>query len=253
MRIGFLGVGTISIAVIHALADRDHEVFLSPRSVAAGEQLAATYPWCTRLDSNQAVIDAADVVVIAMRPPQVAEALEDLRFRADQVIVSFIGGLAPSRLQPMVAPATQICQAVPLPPIAVRKGPILIGPPIPAAVEMFEGLGDIITFDDEDDMLTISVGSAILSTYFAWQNTVIDWIADSGIDHDVASVYVRSLLEGLATAGKAAALDEVADLPMEYQTKGGLNERVRGHLLAAHWFDEMRTALDRIRIAIRGS
>ena len=29
-----------------------------------------------------------------------------------------------------------------------------------------------------------------------------------------------------------------ADLPGLHQTKGGLNERVRKHLLAADWFDE---------------
>lgn len=252
MRIGFLGVGTISTAVIHAMADREHELFLSPRSAALSAELAATYPKCTRLDSNQAVVDQADIVVVAVRPPEVVDVLTDLRFRPDQIIVSFIGGLAPSRMVPLVAPATRVCQVVPLPPIAVRKGPILIGPPFPEVVSMFDGLGDIICFDDEDQMLTLSVASAILSTFFEWQNTVIGWVADSGIDADVASVYVRSLLEGLATTSRATPLDEVAQLPQEYQTRGGLNERVRGFLLDAGWFAEMRNALDLIRDRIQG-
>jgi pyrroline-5-carboxylate reductase len=96
MRIGFLGVGTISTAVIHAMYARDRErftLFLSPRSAEATRKLAATYPHCIRLESNQAVIDASDMVVIAMRPQQMDTALDGLVFRADQTIASFIAAM----------------------------------------------------------------------------------------------------------------------------------------------------------------
>ena len=46
MRIGFVGVGTISTAVIHAMSARDTgrcTLFLSPRSADTTEKLAAGF------------------------------------------------------------------------------------------------------------------------------------------------------------------------------------------------------------------
>ena len=138
MRIGFLGVGTISTAVIHAMSARPGIAAPSichPAPRTPPRKLAATYPHCIRLESNQAVIDASDMVVVSMRPQQMDEALEGLVFRSDQVIASFVAAMPPSRMAPLVAPATRIAQLVPLPPIALHKGPLLICPSIPEVMD----------------------------------------------------------------------------------------------------------------------
>jgi pyrroline-5-carboxylate reductase len=100
MKIGFLGVGTVSTAVIEAMASRggaQETIYLSPRGEKRSTELAAKYDHCIRLDSNQAVIDASDMVVISMLPNQVDEALADLIFREDQIIASFIAGTKRNR------------------------------------------------------------------------------------------------------------------------------------------------------------
>ena len=66
MKIGFLGVGTVSTAVIEAMASRggtQETIYLSPRGEKRSTELAAKYEHCVRLESNQAVIDASDMVV----------------------------------------------------------------------------------------------------------------------------------------------------------------------------------------------
>jgi len=249
MRIGFLGVGTISTAVIHAMYARDRErctLFLSPRSAETTRKLAATYPHCIRLESNQAVIDASDMVVIGMRPQQMDEALGGLVFRADQVIASFIAAMPPSRMAPLVAPATRIAQLVPLPPIALHKGPLLICPSIPEIMAAFAGLGDIVVLEDEAKIRIVSCASAIMSTYYEMQNSIIDWTVERGLDRSTSALYVRSLLEGLAAAGRHADEADLDALPAEHQTKGGLNERVRAGLMTDDWFGQLRRQLDDI-------
>ena len=249
MRIGFLGVGTISTAVIHAICARDRErftLFLSPRSAQATRTLAATYPQCIRLESNQAVIDASDIVVIAMRPQQVDAALGDLVFRADQVIASFVAAMPPSRMAPLVAPATRIAQLVPLPPIALHKGPLLICPSLPEIMAAFAGLGEIVVLEDETKIRIVSCASAIMSTYYEMQNSIIDWAAERGLDRSTSALYVRSLLEGLAAAGRLADDADLDALPAQHQTKGGLNERVRAGLMTDDWFGQLRRQLDDI-------
>jgi len=249
MRIGFLGVGTISTAVIHAMSagPRDRGMlFLSPRSADTTEELAATYPHCIRLESNQAVIDASDMVVISMRPQQMDEALEGLVFRPDQVIASFVAAMPPSRMAPLVAPATRIAQLVPLPSIALHKGPLLICPAIPEVMAAFAGLGDIVVLEDETKIRIISCASAVMSTYYEMQNSIIDWAVERGLDRSTSALYVRSLLEGLAAAGRHADEANLDALPVEHQTRGGLNERVRAGLIADDWFGQLRRQLDDI-------
>jgi len=249
MRIGFLGVGTVSTAVIHAMSARpgDHyTLFLSPRSADTTQELAATYPHCMRLESNQAVIDASDMVVISMRPQQMDAALKGLVFRSDQVIASFIAAMPPSQMAPLVAPATRIAQLVPLPPIALHKGPLLICPSIPEVMAAFAGLGDIVVLEDETKIRVISCASAVMSTYYEMQNSIIAWAVERGLDRSISALYVRSLLEGLAVAGRHADEADLDALPAEHQTKGGLNERVRAGLMADDWFEHLRRQLDDI-------
>ncbi len=249
MRIGFLGVGTIATAVIHAMSARPGDraaMFLSPRSADATRALSATYAHCVRLESSQAVVDASDLVVVSMRPQQLDEALDGLVFRPDQVIASFVAAMPPSRMAPLVAPATRIAQLVPLPPIALHKGPLLICPSIPEVMAAFAGLGDVIVLEDEAKIRIVSCASAVMSTYYEMQNAIIDWAVERGLERSTSAAYVRSLLEGLAVAGRRADEAALDALPAEHETRGGLNERVRAGLKADDWFGDLRRRLDDI-------
>ena len=242
MKIGFLGVGTVSMAVIEAMATRGGDqdtIFLSPRGEKRSTELAAKYQHCVRLDSNQAVIDASDMVVISMLPNQVEDALADLAFRSDQIIASFIAGIPPSGIAKLTAPATQVSQLIPLPAIVHHKGPLVICPAHPDVEREFAGLGDIVILDDETKIRVLSVTSATMSTYFTYQNTIIDWTIANGINPDTASKYVRSLLEGLAIEGQAATQAELPHLPVEHETPGGLNFRNRTGLQEQGWFTDL--------------
>ena len=245
--IGFLGVGTISEAMVRAMAGRESvadAILLSPRSTERSARLAEEFARCERLDSNQAVIDSSDIVVLGMRPQQVDDALTGLRFRDDQVVASLIAGTPPSGIATLVAPATRVCQLIPLPAISLRRGPLVISPPLPEVVAAMAGLGEIVTLEDESLIRTLSCASAFMSTYYEMQNALIDWIAAQGIDESTASRYVRAELDGLAAVGWATPDSERAALPLEHQTKGGLNERVRARLLESGWFDELTGAID---------
>lgn len=261
VRIGFVGVGTIAEAVVRAMCTGPSagtagiEIVLSPRSAARSARLVEAFPQCRIAESNQAVIDASDIVALAMRPQDMDEALAELDFRADQTIASFIAGTPPAELAGLVAPAHRVCQLIPLPAIALLKGPLVISPPLPEVVDAFAGLGDAVLLADESRIRVLSCASAIMSTYYEAQNALIDWIVAQGIDEATASLYVRSELEGLAAVGKVASEAERPELPREHQTPGGLNERVRAGLIEAGWFDMLTEQIDGIyrNAVLRGS
>jgi pyrroline-5-carboxylate reductase len=149
-------------------------------------------------------------------------------------------------LAPLVAPATRIAQLIPLPSIALHKGPLLICPAIPEVMAAFAGLGDTVVLEDETKIRIVSCASAIMSTYYEMQNSIIDWAVGRGLDRSMSALYVRSLLEGLAVAGRRADEADLDALPAEHQTRGGLNERVRAGLMADDWFGQLRRQLDDI-------
>ena len=247
MIIGFLGVGTISTAVIRAMSERpgaSDAILLSPRSEQLSSGLAAEYHHCHRLGSNQEVVDGSDMVVLAMRPPQLDEALAELRFRDDQVIANFVAGIGPSQLAPLVAPARRVAQLIPLPAIELGRGPLLICPAVEEVERAFAGLGDVIVWEDESLIRVFSCASAYMSSYYEVQNTIIAWMVSRGIDGDTASRYLLSELDGLAAVGKATPVDRLGELPGEHQTRGGLNERVHRTLGEQGWFDDLAAALD---------
>jgi pyrroline-5-carboxylate reductase len=245
--IGFLGVGTVATAVIHSLCathGSSVRIVLSPRSHQRSDALAVRYAQCTRLGSNQEVVDAADIVVLAMRPQQMDEALAGLSFRKNQAVASFIAGSPPSAIAQMVSPAHRIAQLIPLPAIELGRGPLLICPNIPDIVDIFAPLGEAIVIDEESQTRVFSVASAFMSTYYELQNTVIDWMSSRGVPDALAARYVLSELDGLAAVGLSTPEERLGELPIEHETRGGLNERVRAHMTRAGAFAALHHALD---------
>jgi pyrroline-5-carboxylate reductase len=130
MRLGFLGTGAITSAMVTGLnaIKGDHAMVLSPRNAVIAADLARRFPSVAIASSNQSVVDACETVVIAVRPQIAEEVLKELRFSADQNVVSVVSGFSVATLAGLLAPAAKITRAVPLPSAARRGSPTAIYP-----------------------------------------------------------------------------------------------------------------------------
>jgi pyrroline-5-carboxylate reductase len=92
MKIGFIGVGKITNAIVEGLctASIQTKLFLSPRNENTARHLAEKYGNVARLKSNQEVIDQSQIIFIAVRPAAAKEVLQPLVFREDQIVVSLV-------------------------------------------------------------------------------------------------------------------------------------------------------------------
>jgi pyrroline-5-carboxylate reductase len=249
LSLGFIGAGAITDAVVqglHAAGNAGHAIHLSPRSEARSRALAARYERVVREDSNAAVVAKSDVVFLAVRPQQMRE-LVGLRFRAEQIVVSFLAGTPIDQLRPFVAPATRLVRVVPLPCIRLRQGPIVMMPSDPMVEALFDKLGDLIVLTDEANFASVSVITGLMSSHFELQNVVLDWLKTQMVPDAQAALYVRSFFAGLGAigvaVGRAGQSIDVAD----YETRGGLNEACRIQLSGAGWFGQINEALGAIR------
>ena len=88
-RLGFIGVGHLAGYLVQGLrsARSDLEFFFSDPEPANALRLARQYG-AEVLEENQAAVERADIVILAVRPPDVFSAIEKVAFREDQVLVS---------------------------------------------------------------------------------------------------------------------------------------------------------------------
>ena len=243
MRVGIVGVGAIAVNLVDAILTGpragDVEVVVSPRSRARSDDLASRYDRVRIAADNQAVVDASDIVVLSVLPGQMGGVCSALTFREDQVIASLAAGWPPSHLREVMAPATRVAQLIPMPMIALHVGPIVMSPSYPELVELLEGCGHLVVPDREQDIIVLSCASATMSSFFAFQNTVVEWAASVGFPASLAHEYVSALFAGLAAESETVSVEHLAALPGERETPGGLNEQVRRALTDVGTFDEL--------------
>jgi pyrroline-5-carboxylate reductase len=250
LRVGFVGVGAIATAMVDALMSGPHadeiDVVLSPRSAPRSAELAARHPQVRVAPHNQLVVDAADIVILAVLPDQMAALCSSLSFRQEQVVVSLAAGWPPSLLTQHVDPAATVCQMIPLPMIALHTGPVVICPPVRRVEHLLEGCGEIVSLEREEDLIVLSCVSATMSTFLTFENAVIDWAIRHGLDAQTAKDYVAALFLGLATEAMHTGLDRLPEMPEEHETPGGLNEYLRQSLTTAGVFTELANHLDHL-------
>ena len=224
-RLGFIGTGTITAHMVRGMqaAGLGWPVVLSPRNEGVARELAEL-PGVRVAASNQAVLDAAEGVVLAVRP-QVAEGVvRGLRFAPDRPVISLIAALPIDTLRGWTG-VREICRAIPLPFVERCTGVTPVFPPQPVAMELFDALGTALPVQDAVAFDSYATASALMGTYFGLVDTACGWMAAQGIPEADARTYVAALFADLGATLRDTALTPEA-LRVAHSTKGGLNEQL---------------------------
>jgi len=247
MKLGFIGAGAISEAIILGLFNHGKfrsPVFVSRRSRVRSERLARQFRQVEVKDDNQDLVHESDFLVIAVLPGQCEQVLSALEFRADQTIVSLVAGTKLEDLRKVVAPATRVHRAVPMPPIEFGLGSIPLYPPNADVQALFDRVGTSLPLDDESHFGVFAAASAFMATFFEMVASNARWMEDQGIARKQAARYTTSLVQALAAMAAKADAEELQSLSSECQTAGGLNERLIKGCEANGWFEILRRELD---------
>lgn len=254
MIMGFVGTGAITEALVRgfrAAADGPERIVLSPRNAERAARLAAAFDGVEVAASNQAVIDAADLVCLAVRPQIAREVVAGLRFRAGQTVASLLPTFTLAEVAGLVAPATDVCRLLPVPAAAQRQGPIAIFPVQHGAAPVFGSVGTLVELDQENEFQALLASTALMASYFAANDAVARWLVTKGVTRQHARRYVAQLAAGLANR----ALDEsesFEQLVTDHTTPQGLNAQCLRELAAAGVCEDLGRALDLIDRRVRG-
>ena len=246
MKHGFLGTGAITSAIVTGLCSgaAGRSIMVTPRNAEVAADLAARYTQVSIAAGNQELVDACETVVIAVRPQITAEVLAGLRFRADHTVISLVSGYSVERLSTLLAPATRISRAVPLPSAARRRSPTAIYPRDAATVELFAQVGAAFAVDTEHDFDAFCVATATMAAYFAFADGTASWLTRNGIPAGEAREYIARLYAGLADTAVEDPSRTFQALTADHATRGGINEQVLTQLTAHGTFDKFGECLD---------
>lgn len=207
MRLGFIGTGTIAAAIVEGLSKAEVsslEIVVSPRNATIAQELEARFANVRVAKSNQTVLDASDLVVLAVRPQVAEEVLRGLRFRRVHHVVSLVATWPIDRVRSMVAPATTVARAAPLPFVANLIGPTALYAAPEAVVALFGHLGSAISVESEEAFDALMAATSIMGSYFELLHTVSTWLAGAGISEDLGARFAAQIFHALGSTARSA-------------------------------------------------
>ena len=253
MKIGLIGTGAIAEAVITGMLDKnafDGNVLVSKRSAVRSSRLAEKFSNVSIESDNQKIVDQSDWVFVSVLPGQAESLLSSLKFRPDQTLISMIAGRTVKSLRELAHPATEVFRIIPMPPIELGMGPIVITPPSKSIAELFNRFGTAIEVDNEDQFSTFSAVSGMMATFFEFVATQARWVEAQGVPAVAAADYASSLTRALAEMTAKVSPEQLQLLSEECLTAGGLNEQVLRESQQADWFAQIEQRLDRIALRL---
>jgi len=249
MKLGFVGTGAITAAIVTGLCSsfvEQQAIRLSPRNAKTALDLATRFPSVSVASSNQDVLDNSDVVVLAVRPQIVPTVVSELRFRPDHHVISLISTFSLARISALVAPATKVARAVPLPSVAYRQGPTAIYPPDRIVADLFAKLGTAIEVEKVAEFDALCTATATIASYFAFADAIASWLTRHEVPGPKARDYIAQIFRGLANATVEAPDRSFKSLADEHSTHGGINEQVLTHLVEHDVFENLFQSLNAV-------
>ncbi|MBP3951173.1 pyrroline-5-carboxylate reductase [Bacillus suaedae] len=208
--ITFLGAGSMAEAIIAGLVSKK---IVKPEQIIATnfsnhaklESLKQTYGIRTMSDRGAAV-KAADIVILAMKPKQVKEAISDIRIftNPSQLFVSVLAGISTSYIENLLGHEAGVIRTMPntsakvgASATALSKGTTSSNIQIAQVSELFEAVGTVTVVAEEKlDAVTGLAGSGPAYFYFLVE-AMEDAAIESGLSHEEASALITQTILGV--------------------------------------------------------
>ena len=235
IQLGFLGAGNMAEAIARGI--------LGAGVLAAGDMLAAD-PDDARRDlfeqqlgiaahaENRPVVEAAPVVLVAVKPQQFDAALAPLgsEFGPEKLVISICAGLSTRHAEEVLASGTRVVRAMPNTPMLVGRGMAGIcggscaAPDDLATAERLLGAAAEVIQVPEDLMDAVTAVSGSGPAYFFY---LTELLAEAGVAVGLSQADARRLarvtFEGAARL-LAESGEEPADLRRKVTSPGGTTE-----------------------------
>ena len=123
MKLGFIGTGKITSAVINGICSSSisySKIIISERNKSISSNLKKKFQKMTVSKDNQEIINSCDWIFLSVTPTVGEKIIKNLKFRSNQTIISFISTITLAQLKKVIKVKAKIIRAIPLPPISLN-------------------------------------------------------------------------------------------------------------------------------------
>ena len=225
MNFGFIGVGNIVSDVVAGICKSKisyKKIIISPRNKKKAQKLKKQFKKVVIVKSNQSVIDNSNWVFLGVLPEVGDQILPKLKFKKNQIVVSFMSTTNYLKLKKLIKTNLIIIRAIPMPPIRLGRGPVAIFPPNKKIKNFFDKIGETIEIKNERLSKNFWAISGTMASFYELLNVLSKWLIRKKISKVDAQKYVTLLYSALAELALANSSKPLKNLVSE-QTPGGLN------------------------------
>lgn len=207
-NIGFLGAGKMASALIRGLL----EYGVSPDNISAGERYPPAMEAARQkfdiyvTGDNSEVVRRSDVLIIAVKPNDIAEALSASGSTNGKLFISIAAGVTIESLETLVGDGARvirvmpnICATVLESATGISRGTTATDEDVALAMEIFSAIG--VAMEIRENLLDAVTGLSGSGPAFIFQ--IIEAMADGGVykglDRNVAQTLAAQTVLGAAT------------------------------------------------------
>ena len=249
MKLGFIGTGKITSSVVSGICRSKisfKKIILSPRNRSVARKLKSKFRKVSIAKNNQEIINSCNWIFLAITPSVGQKIIKNLKFRSNQIIISFISTMTLSQLKKAVKIKAKIVRAIPLPPISLKKGPVPVFPPNKKVKNFFDKLGTTVEISNEKLSKNFWSTSGMMAPFYELLSTMSSWLVRHGVKRDKAQKYITSLFVALSEDAVVNSNKDLKYLVKESQTPRGLNEQGVKELRKAGFYRATEKTLNSI-------
>lgn len=232
LQIGFIGTGRIARALIAGLSGKKNTVISGfDKDTAALTAVSAEYP-VHSCRSIEEIALKAKVIILAVKPYQIAEVLENLKpsLSSDHLLISVAAGISSEFILNNSIDTLKIIRVMPNTPAfvgegmtAICKGKMASDDDIALACDLFSAIGKVTVLNESQ----MDAATALSGSGPAYMFQILDSLAKGGVQcgltNDEALLLSAQTMLGAAkmvlTGGKSPE-----ELKREVTTPGGTTE-----------------------------
>ena len=248
MILGFIGTGKISSSIIYGIFKsklKVKKIYISSRNAKISNKLKKKFRLIQVIKNNQKIIDKSSVIFLGITPNVGNKILHKLSFSKHKKIISLISTINLIKLKKIIN-NKNIVRAIPLPPIEIKKGPIIICPPSKFAKNIFKHLGNVLEIKNEKLSYKFWSTASLMAAYYEILNTSSKWLVKKGINKKFADTYVAELFFALSQDALNKSSQGFKKLVADSQTPKGLNMQVLNELKKGKFFTKFFKALENV-------
>ena len=249
MNLGFIGTGEITKAVVKGIINSQinfKKIYISKRNKNISKNLKKENKKIVVLSDNQNILDMSNWVFLAVTPNVGLKILKKLKFKKSHTIISFISTIKMKKLKELINVDSKIVRAIPLPPIALGKGPVPIYPKNVKVKNFFNEIGECIEIKNENLSLNFWAISSLMAAYYELLSNASKWLNKKGLEKQLSKRYITSLFNALSAASFSKDIKDLDKLVKQSQTPKGLNEQTLKYLKKSGFYNKFNFSLDKI-------